>query len=104
VTASLSGGSKQGIFLTQVTLTPTITAADGTATALGAITDEATTTPGYLIRKPYTYGSVFTIPAFDAAATSVSLTITYEMLLQTTPTSTQYAKQTATDDLSIVLA
>jgi hypothetical protein len=47
---------------------------------------------------------VFTIPAFDAAATSVSLTITYEMLLQTTPTSTQYAKQTATDDLSIVLA
>ncbi|MGI8457697.1 MAG: hypothetical protein ACR2LI_06260 [Propionibacteriaceae bacterium] len=105
LTATLDGGAdNQGVFITKVSMVPTVTGPKGVLQGPAAIVDQATTTPGYSVRKPQSYSSVFTIPALDTAATSVSLSITYEMVVQTAPKSKQYSKQTASDSLSIVLA
>jgi hypothetical protein len=72
--------------------------------APGALSDQASVAPGYLVKSPYSYSQTFVLPAVDAAATEVTLSFTYELLLQTTPTSTAYAKQTATDTLTIAIA
>jgi hypothetical protein len=66
--------------------------------------DEATTQPGYVITKPNSYGGVFTVPSVDPAATSVTLTFTYQLLQQTAPKSKTYSKQTAVDTLTVPLA
>jgi hypothetical protein len=105
LTTTLDGGAaNQGVFITKVSMTPSVTGPKGALAAPAAIVDQATTTPGYAVRKPQSYSSVFTLPALDPAATSVALSITYEMVVQTAPKSKQYAKQTASDSLSIVLA
>ncbi len=104
LTTTLDGGAaNQGVFITKVSMVPTVTGPKGGLAGPEAIVDQATTTPGYSVRKPQSYSAVFTIPALDTAATSVTLSITYEMVVQTAPKSKQYSKQTASDSLSIVL-
>jgi hypothetical protein len=99
-------GSDQGqqIYLSRVTLTPSVDGPDGALSAPQALTDQAPIAPGYLIKNPYSYSQTFIIPAVDPAATSMTLSFTYEILLQSTPTSSEYAKQTAYDQLTIALA
>jgi hypothetical protein len=46
----------------------------------------------------------FNVGEVPAEATSVTLQFTYEYLVQTTPTSNEYAKQTATDTLTVAIA
>ncbi|RLK48002.1 hypothetical protein [Microbacterium telephonicum] len=86
----------------------TMTAVPGNATqsfeALGAQVDQATTSPGYLVLDPYSYSQVFNVGAVPDAATFVTLQFTYDFLIQTTPTSNEYAKQTATDSLTVAIA
>ena len=53
---------------------------------------------------PYSYSNAFNIGAVPAAATSVSVQFVYDFLVQTTPTSSEYAKQTASDSLVIAIA
>jgi hypothetical protein len=101
---TLLGDDGQQIYLSRVTVVAGVTGPDGALTAPAPISDLATVTPGYSIKDPYTYNQTFILPAVDAAATSLTLSFTYELLLQTTPTSTEYAKQTATDTLTIALA
>ncbi|MBC7724481.1 MAG: hypothetical protein H7146_07005 [Burkholderiaceae bacterium] len=101
---SLVGDEGQGIYLSRVTVAMAVTGPDGPLPAPAPLTDQTTITPGYLVKSPYTYSQTFILPAVDAAATSIALSFTYELLLQTTPTSTQYAKQTATDLLTIAIA
>ena len=60
--------------------------------------------PGYLVLDPYSYSNAFNIGAVPAAATSVSVQFVYDFLVQTTPTSSEYAKQTASDSLVIAIA
>ena len=97
-------GSDNRIYLSKVSI---VTAVRGDGTPLPApapLADNANVAPGYFISSPYSYSQSFVLPAVDEAATSVQLTITYELLLQTTPTSSEYAKQTATDTLTIAIA
>lgn len=101
--AALEGG-KNRIYLSKVSV---VTAVRGDGAPLPApepLADNANVAPGYFISSPYSYSQSFVLPAVDRTATSVQLTITYELLLQTTPTSTEYAKQTATDTLTIAIA
>jgi hypothetical protein len=56
------------------------------------------------VKAPYSYSQSFVLPSLDTAATSISLAITYEPLLQTTPASVEYAKQTATHPQTIAIA
>lgn len=72
--------------------------------ALAAQVDQATVTPGYPVLDPYSYSQTFNIGEVPAEATFVTLQLTYEYLVQTTPTSSEYAKQTATDTLTVAIA
>jgi len=60
--------------------------------------------PGYLVLSPYSYSQTFNVGEVPAEATFVTLQFTYEFLLQTTPTSSEFAKQTASDTLTVAIA
>ena len=76
---------------------------DGALDAVKPITDQADTAPGYVIRSPYSYTQVFQLPALPTAATSVDINIVYEVLVQSQPKSKEYARQSASDQLTIAL-
>ncbi|MFB2599485.1 hypothetical protein ACEXQE_16960 [Herbiconiux sp. P17] len=105
---SMSGklGTDQGqkIYLSRVSLTPAVNGPKGSLPAPAPLTDQASVAPGYLVKDPYSYSQTFVLPALDPAATSVTLSFTYEILLQSAPDSTDYAKQTATDHLTVAIA
>ncbi len=94
----------QKVYLQKATMTAVPGNAAQSLDALGAQVDQATTAPGYLVLDPYSYSQVFNVGAVPAAATFVTLQFTYDFLVQTTPTSTEYAKQTATDTLTVAIA
>lgn len=71
---------------------------------LEAQTDAASVAPGYLVLDPYSYSQTFNVGPVDAKATHVTVQFTYDFLVQTTPTSKEYAKQTATDTVTIAIA
>ncbi len=71
---------------------------------LAPFADVAAVVPGYLVKAPYSYSQNLVIPAVDATATSVQITATYEMLVQAAPGSSDYAKQTASDTITVDIA
>lgn len=102
--ANLTNDEGQRIYLSQMTVLVAVYDANGVLTSPPQLADRATVSPGYLVKAPYSYSQTFTLPAVDQAATYVKLSLTYELLLQTTPTSAEYAKQTASDTLTIAIA
>ena len=104
MTASLNSDRGEKVYLSRVSLTPTVTGPDGALPAPAALVDSATVTPGYYLKDPYSYSQTFVVPAVDANATSVTLSLNYELLLQTTKTSKTYSKQSASDTLTIAIA
>jgi len=102
--ATLAGDEGQRIYLSKVTVVAAVDGKNGSLAAPASLVDEANVAPGYQVKAPYSYSQSFVLPPLDPAATSISLAITYELLLQTTPTSAEYAKQTATDLLTIAIA
>ena len=103
-TGAFADGSEQEIFLTSVSLAVAVSGPTGSLQAPATQTDKASVTPGYVITKPNSYGGVFTVGSVDPAATSVTLTFTYQLLQQTAPKAKTYSKQTAVDDLTVPLA
>ncbi|WP_394550934.1 hypothetical protein ACDF64_10120 [Agromyces sp. MMS24-JH15] len=101
---TLTPSDGQRLYLNRVTMVPVVNGPEGELPGIEYIFDQATVSPGYLILDPYTYTQTFLVPAVDPAATSITLTIRYELLVQSTPTSTDYAKQTAIDTLTIAIA
>ena len=53
---------------------------------------------------PYSYSQTFNVGEVPADATFVTLQFTFEFLVQTTPTSNEFAKQTASDTLTVAIA
>lgn len=94
----------QKVYLQKATVTAVATAGDRALAPLEPQTDAATVAPGYLVLAPYSYSQTFNVGPVDQKATSVSLQITFDFLVQTTPTSAEYAKQTATDTLTVAIA
>ena len=72
-------------------------AATGTARRLALDT-------GYLVLDPYSYSQTFNIGEVPADATFVTVQFAFDFLVQTTPTSNEFAKQTASDTLTIAIA
>jgi len=103
-TGAFADGSEQDIFLTSISLAAAVSGPAGPLQAPPTQTDKASVKPGYVITKPNSYGGVFTVGAVDAAATSVTLTFTYQLLQQTAPKAKTYSKQTAVDSLTVPLA
>jgi len=102
--AKLDKSRGEKIYLSRVSLTPAVAGPLGALTAPAPLVDTSTVTPGYYVKSPYSYSQTFVIPAVDPTATSVTLSINYEMLLQTSKNSNRYSKQTASDTLTIAIA
>lgn len=105
ISGSLVPDDGQGLYLSRVSLSADVKDADGHALPSPAVvTDDASVEPGYAITAPYSYNQTFVVPPVDDRAVSVTFTLTYEVLIQTTPTSEDYAKQSAVDTLTVAIA
>jgi hypothetical protein len=104
VSAALGTDDGQGVYLAKVSVIPGVSGPDGALDAPAPLIDESDLANGYFMKAPYSYGQTFVLPAIDPAATSITLSFTYELLIQTTPTSSTYAKQTASDQLTVAIA
>jgi hypothetical protein len=104
MSAALGHDDGQRVYLSQMNVIVAVNGPDGALTSPAALSDRSTVNPGYLVKKPYSYSQTFVLPAVDKDATYLTLSITYELLLQTTPTSSEYSKQTASDTLTIAIA
>jgi hypothetical protein len=93
----------QKVYLQRATMIATPKSETETFDPLSGQVDSATTNPGYLVLDPYSYSQTFTVGPTPAEATYVSLEFTYEFLVQATPTSSDYAKQTATDTITVAI-
>lgn len=102
--AAVTPDDGKDVFLQRATMVATPMDGDTALPSLEAQVDDASVSPGYLALDPYSYSQTFTVGAVPEEATHVVLLFTYDMLIQTTPTSKQYAKQTATDTLTVAIA
>lgn len=93
----------QKVYVQRATMVATPGSATESFTPLSAQVDSATTNPGYLVLDPYSYSQTFNVGPTPDAATYVTLEFTYEFLVQSTPTSSDYAKQTASDTLTVAI-
>lgn len=93
----------QKVYLQRATMTAVPGNASESLSPLPQQVDQ-TESPGYLVLSPYSYSQVFTVGEVPPESTFVTLQFTFEYLVQTTPTSSEYAKQTATDSLTVALA
>ncbi|NHI17600.1 hypothetical protein [Microbacterium excoecariae] len=100
LTASIDPDDGQGVYLQRASVAVQTATGESGATA----EDTATESPGYLIGAPYSYSQAFALGAVPEGTASITVSLRYELLVQTTPTSDEYAKQTATDTLTIALA
>ena len=94
----------QKVYLQRATMVATPVGAGEEFPSLEPQVDSSTLNPGYLVLSPYTYSQTFNVGSVPPEATHVTLQFTFELLVQTTPTSTEYAKQTATDTLTVAIA
>jgi hypothetical protein len=102
--ADLGTDDGQGVFLSKVSVISGVSGPDGALDAPAPMIDASDLENGYFMKAPYSYGQTFVLSAIDPAATSITLSFTYELLIQTTPTSSTYAKQTASDQLIVAVA
>lgn len=93
----------QKVYLERATMIATPQSFTETFDPLPAQVDTATTSPGYLVLSPYSYSQTFNVGVTPAGATHVALQFTYDFLIQSTPTSSDYAKQTATETLTVAI-
>ena len=103
LTADFPEGYKQDIYLAELDVRMDVTGPDGPLAGPAPVVDQATVSPGYLIKKPNSYGNVFTVPPLPADAQSVSLTFTYQLLAPSKPKSKTYSKQVTTDTVTVAL-
>lgn len=99
LSATVSPDDGQQVYLQRVSMTVTPDAGESPDEQQ----DTASEQPGYLVADPYSYSQAFMIGALPEDATSVEVRLRYEFLVQTTPTSDDYAKQTATDAMTIAI-
>jgi hypothetical protein len=57
----------------------------------------------FVITSPYSYGTALTVRPADPTATSVTLSVQFELLVETAPGSGAYARQTVLDSVRIAL-
>jgi hypothetical protein len=103
LTADFPEGYKQDIYLAEVDVRMDVTGPDGPLASPSPIVDQATVSPGYLIKKPNSYGNVFTVPTLPEGAQSVTLTFTYQLLAPSKPKSKTYSKQVCTDTVTVAI-
>ena len=93
----------QKVYLQRASMTAVPSTPTGALDALAPQVDASTVSPGYLVLDPYSYSQTFNVGPVPPEATFVTLQFSYDFLVQTTPTSSEYAKQTATDTITVAL-
>ena len=104
MTTTITPADGQKVFLQRARMVAVPGTPAGDLAPLDAQTDAATVSPGYLVLSPYSYSQTFTVGALPEEATFVTLRLENDFLVQATPTSSDYAKQTVTDVLTVALA
>jgi hypothetical protein len=104
MTTTVTPADGQKVYLQRATMIAVPSTAAETLAPLEPQVDAATVSPGYLVLSPYSYSQTFSVGPVPEEATSVTLQFTYDFLVQTTPTSSEYAKQTGTDTLTVALS
>jgi hypothetical protein len=100
---SVTPNDGQKVYLQRATMVAVPGTLDTTFDPLAPQNDQSTVAPGYLVLDPYSYSQTFNVGPVPAEATLVTLQFTYDFLVQTTPTSTEYAKQSASDTLTVAI-
>jgi hypothetical protein len=104
LTTTVTPDDGQKVYLQRATMIAVPSTGAETLAPLEPQVDAATVSPGYLVLSPYGYSQTFNVGPVPEEATSVTLQFTYDFLVQTTPTSSEYAKQTASDTLTVALS
>lgn len=94
----------QKVYLQRASMTAVPANAIESFAPLDAQVDQSTVSPGYLVLSPYSYSNTFNVGAVPVEATYVTIQFEYDFLVQTTPTSNEFAKQTASDTLTIAIS
>ncbi|TFD83925.1 hypothetical protein E3T61_20480 [Cryobacterium lactosi] len=103
LSATLGTDDGQDVFLSKMTVVTAVTGPTGPLESPATFVDQSTLAPGYLMKAPYSYGQTYVMSAIDPAATSVTLSFTFELLIQSTPTAASFAKQTASDQITVAI-
>ena len=103
MTTTVTPDDGQKVYLQKATMIAVPSSATGALAPLEPQVDASTVTPGYLVLAPYSYSQTFNVGPVPEGTSHVTLQFTYDFLVQTTPTSKEYAKQTATDTLTIAV-
>lgn len=104
MTTTVAPADGQKVYLQRAQMLAIPGTGDDTLAALDPQIDSATVAPGYLVLSPYSYAQTFNVGPVPAEATHVTLQFTYDFLVQTTPTSSEYAKQSVTDTVTVALS
>lgn len=87
----------QRVYLAKVTTTFYVDDGVFESAVADPTTDEATTTPGYLVNFPDSYDQSFDVPALDLNGETLIITFKYELLIASEDAKSGYTKQTLTD-------
>ncbi|SDQ44148.1 hypothetical protein SAMN04487847_1428 [Microbacterium sp. cf332] len=101
---TVSPDDGQKVYLQKATMIAVPGNAEGDLSPLAPTSDQSATNPGYLVLSPYSYSQTFYVGEVPEEATFVTIRFTYDFLVQTTPTSSEFAKQTATDSITVAIA
>jgi hypothetical protein len=93
----------QKVYLQRATMVAVPANATTTFAPLDPQIDQSSVNPGYLVLSPYSYSQTFNVGEVPAEATFVTVRFTYDFLVQTTPTSSEFAKQTASDTITVAI-
>jgi len=97
LSAHLEGGDPDGDVEVLVTRFSAVLDDDTTRTS---ITDDS---GEFAIQPPFTYGTALSLPATSAGATSVTVDVQFDLLVETEPDSQRYFRQTVLDSLVLPL-
>ncbi|MGZ0711685.1 hypothetical protein ACWPKO_25470 (plasmid) [Coraliomargarita sp. W4R53] len=103
MTTEITPDDGQDVYLQRATMIATPSSSTETFESLSPQVDTATTNPGYLVIDPYSYTQTFNVGPVPEGTTHVALQFTYEFLVQATPTSKDYAKQTASEVVTVAI-
>lgn len=93
----LSGHLEGGGSPAQVLVTRFVVTADDGATRSVVVEDRGE----FVLTPPFSYATALTLPESSPSATSVTLYVQFDLLVETAPRSGRYYRQTVLDDLEL---
>ncbi|MFT4165256.1 MAG: hypothetical protein QM650_08435 [Microlunatus sp.] len=98
--------SNQKVYLTKVTANATAYDSRGQVGDASSVSDKTDINPGFIVTSPNSYNQSLAIPAVDSASLWMTIDLTYELVMEVSKTKEgrDFAKQVATDTITVPLA